>query len=69
MPQPTPASPHRRIIRLRTVREMTSLSRNAVESLEAQGDFPRRVQLSRRIAGWYEDEVLAWLASLPRRAP
>ncbi len=69
MPQPTPAAPIRRIIRPRTVREMTSLSRTAIESLEAQGDFPRRVLLSKRVAGWYEDEVLAWLNSLPRKAP
>ncbi len=65
MPSPAPAI--RRIIRLRAVRERTSLSRSTISSLEAAGRFPRRVQLGPRATGWYEDEVTAWVDSLRRK--
>ncbi len=65
MPSPSPAI--RRIIRLRAVRERTSLSRSTISSLEAAGRFPRRVQLGPRATGWYEDEVTAWVDSLQRK--
>ena len=65
MPSPSPAI--RRIIRLRAVREHTSLSRSTLNSLEAAGRFPRRVQLGPRATGWYEDEVTAWVDSLQRK--
>jgi prophage regulatory protein len=57
----------RRIIRLRAVRERTSLSKSTLRSLEAAGQFPRRIQLGPRATGWYEDEVSAWIDSLQRK--
>lgn len=57
----------RRIIRLRAVRERTSLSRSTLAKLEAAGQFPRRVELGLRATGWYEDEVTAWVESRPRK--
>ncbi len=65
----TPETPVRNILRWRHVHERTSLSRMTVDSLEARGDFPRRIQLSPRIAGWYEDELTAWLDSRRRQGP
>lgn len=61
-------SPIRRIIRARDVRAMTTLSRTCIEQLEAAGDFPRRVQLAPRVVGWYEDEIITWLATRQRKA-
>ena len=65
---PSPPRAPRRIIRLRAVRECTSLSKSTIHSLEAAGRFPRRVQLGPRATGWYEDEVTAWIDSLQRKA-
>ena len=63
----TQAPAARRIIRLRAVRERTSLSRSTIASLEAAGQFPRRVELGLRATGWYEDEITAWVESRPRK--
>jgi predicted DNA-binding transcriptional regulator AlpA len=64
-----PETPVRKILRWRHVQARTSLSRSCVDSLELRGDFPRRIQLSPRIAGWYEDELVAWLDSRRRQGP
>ena len=63
MSQHNEQSPIRRILRLRTVRELTSLSRSCIDRLEAEGDFPLRFRLGLRAVGWYEDEVAAWINS------
>ena len=65
MQSQTPAA--RRIIRLRAVRERTSLSRSTLAKLEAAGQFPRRVELGLRVTGWHEDEIAAWVESRPRK--
>jgi prophage regulatory protein len=56
-------SPVRRIIRAGEVRAATTLSRSCIDQLEARGDFPRRLQLGPRAAGWYADEIAAWVES------
>ena len=65
MQSQTPAV--RRIVRLRAVRERTSLSRSTLAKLEAAGQFPRRVELGLRATGWYEDEITTWIESRPRK--
>jgi prophage regulatory protein len=57
----------RRILRIRTVRERTGLSRSTIHMMEAAGDFPRRVTLGSRSVGWYEDEVTTWIESRQRK--
>jgi prophage regulatory protein len=38
-------------------------SREHVRRLEAKGEFPQRIRLSRQKIAWLEDEVLAWVAA------
>jgi len=57
----------RRILRIRTVRERTGLSRSTIHTMEAAGEFPRRIELGARSVGWYEDEVAAWIESRQRK--
>ncbi|UOK70430.1 AlpA family phage regulatory protein [Ancylobacter polymorphus] len=40
---------------------MTSLSRPAINSLRAAGQFPAAVQLGERRIGFVRAEVLAWI--------
>jgi prophage regulatory protein len=48
------------------VYRLTNLSRTTRWRLEREGKFPRRLRLSGNRVGWQADEVLAWIAALPR---
>jgi prophage regulatory protein len=48
------------------VYRLTNLSRTTRWRLEREGKFPRRLRLSGNRVGWQADEVLAWMAALPR---
>lgn len=52
-----------RMLRIDQVIALTGLSKTRVYVLQAQGDFPLRVQLSPRRVGWVEADVQAWLAA------
>jgi prophage regulatory protein len=52
-----------RMLRIDQVIAVTGLRKTRVYVLQAQGDFPLRVQLSPRRVGWVEAEVRAWLAA------
>lgn len=52
-----------RLIRLRTVREKTGLSKSSLYALAQQGRFPAPVKLGERSSGWVEAEVDAWIAN------
>lgn len=52
-----------RLIRLRTVREKTGLSKSSLYALAQQGSFPRPVKLGERSSGWLESEVDSWIAA------
>ena len=54
-----------RFLRIRDVVARTGLSRSQIYSLEAQGEFPPRRQLSERAVAWHEDEVVAWIETRP----
>ena len=54
------------LLRLRQVRQATSLSKNSIYRMEAAGQFPRRVQLTRNAVAWCEADVRAWIAARPR---
>jgi prophage regulatory protein len=56
----------RRIIRYPELRQICSRGRTTIWRLENAGQFPRRVQLGQNSVGWYLDEVIAYLDSLPR---
>lgn len=51
-----------RLIRLRTVREKTGLSKSTIYALVQQDRFPRPVKLGTRSSGWIEAEVDSWIA-------
>jgi prophage regulatory protein len=55
-----------RILRRPDIRQRTSYCDSKIDKLEREGKFPARIRLSERAVGWYEHEVDAYLASLPR---
>jgi prophage regulatory protein len=50
-----------RILRLGQVKQMTGLGKTKIYELQAQEDFPKRVQLTGHSVGWIEAEIQAWL--------
>lgn len=56
----TPMAP-RRILRWPEVHQRTTLSATCVSEQERAGAFPRRVKLTSRAVGWFEDEIEAFL--------
>jgi predicted DNA-binding transcriptional regulator AlpA len=52
-----------RMLRIDQVLAVTGLSKTRVYVMQAQGNFPLRVQLSPRRVGWVEADVQAWLAA------
>ncbi len=56
-----------RIIRLKKVKELTSLSDSSIWRREKEGLFPSRRYLGGRAVGWFYDEVLAWLDNVERK--
>lgn len=51
-----------RMLRLAQVRELTGLGKTKIYELQAEGDFPMRVKITKHSVAWIEDEVQAWLA-------
>ena len=45
--------------------QAVSLSRTSIWRLEAQGEFPRRRQVSAQRVGWLRSEVTEWVESRP----
>ena len=56
----------RRILRDPEVKKRTKLSRVQRWRRVRAGTFPAPVQLGPNSIGWWEDEIEAWLATLPR---
>jgi prophage regulatory protein len=56
-------SPHGRIIRLKTVCELTGWSRSTIYLKMDESVFPKPIKLGKRSVGWLENEVLAWVQS------
>lgn len=52
-----------RLIRLRTVREKTGLSKSTIYAFVQQERFPRPVKLGDRSSGWVESEVDSWISA------
>jgi prophage regulatory protein len=51
-----------RILRLAQVLNVTGLGKTKIYQLQAEGDFPMRIQITDHSVGWIEEEVQAWLA-------
>ena len=55
-----------RLLTLREVTAMTALSRSSVYALMAESRFPKPLRVGSRAVRWVEQEVLDFIASLPR---
>ena len=56
----------RRIIRYPELRQIFPRGRTTIWRLERDGKFPRRIQLGKNSVGWRLDEILDYIAALPR---
>ena len=54
-----------RIIRFSELHSMIGLSRAWIWTLEAEGKFPRRIQIAPNSIGWKLSEVMEWINSRP----
>ncbi|MNF09050.1 Prophage CP4-57 regulatory protein (AlpA) [compost metagenome] len=52
-----------RILRMKTVIEITGLARSTVYKYVAEGIFPKPISLGGRSVGWLESEVHSWIQS------
>jgi prophage regulatory protein len=52
-----------KIIRRKTVEEMTGLSRSTIYHLIKKGTFPKQIKLGERNSGWIESEIKDWQIS------
>lgn len=50
-----------KIIRLKQVIELTSLSRSSIYSFIKQGVFPKPINLGANSVGWIESEIIDWI--------
>ena len=50
-----------RILRIRTVLQLTGLSRSTLYRKVQRGEFPKQIKLSERCAGWRQSAVNAWM--------
>ncbi len=54
-----------RLLRISEVVKTTGMGRSTVYRLVKENKFPRPVRLGARSSAWREDEVQAWMDSLP----
>ncbi len=52
-----------RILRMKTVIEISGLARSTVYKYVAEGIFPKPISLGGRSVGWLESEVHSWIQS------
>jgi prophage regulatory protein len=50
-----------RILRIKTVLQLTGLSRSTLYRKVQRGEFPKQIKLSERCAGWRQSAVNAWM--------
>jgi prophage regulatory protein len=53
--------PQDRILRIKTVLQVTGLTRSTLYRKVQRGEFPKQIKLSERCAGWRESAVNAWM--------
>ena len=49
------------ILRLKSVIEMTGLSRSTIYLRMEQGNFPQQINLGSRAVGWISSEIKEWI--------
>ena len=54
-----------KLLTLRQVAELVSLSRTTIWRLERSGRFPRRLQVSTKAVRWNQAEIFDWIESRP----
>ena len=59
-------APHRKLIKLVTVVELTGLSPSTIQKYRALGQFPQSVKIGPHAVRWYLDEVLDYINTRPR---
>ena len=52
-----------RMLRIDSVKELTSLSKSSIYRLVKLGNFPAPLKLSERAVGWPENIILLWISS------
>ncbi len=52
-----------KLLRLRDVIKMTSLSRTTIYNNMAKGEFPKNIHLGPKISVWIEREIQEWINS------
>lgn len=55
-----------KILRVKEVSELLSLSKSTIWRLRREGDFPEPLKLGPKSVGWYESDVTAWIKSRNR---
>ena len=50
-----------RIIRIKSVLQLTGLSRSTLYRKVAAGSFPKQIKIAERCAGWRQSAIDAWL--------
>ena len=50
-----------KIVKLKTVCELTTFSSATIYRLINKGEFPRQIKLSERSSGWLLEDIYAWL--------
>jgi prophage regulatory protein len=54
-----------KLLRLREVIALTSLSRMSIYRYERAGNFPRRRRLGSNSVGWLDEDVFEWMRTRP----
>ena len=67
-PMPDKLSDPSLVLRFKDIQRLLSLSRGAIYSSLADGDFPRPFKLGPRAIGWLRSEIDAWLKSRTRQS-
>lgn len=52
-----------RLLKLKTVIDVTGISRSHLYALVEKGEFPKQIKLSERSSAWIESEVQGWIDS------
>ena len=56
------AAKHERFLRLREVKDRTTLSTSEIYRRMERGDFPRQVRLGPQRVAWPESQIDSWIA-------
>lgn len=58
-----------RLLRLKSVCDVVTLSKTSIYDRLARGEFPQPVRIGNRNVAWREADIAAWIDGLPIRDP